>query len=552
MGEEAAAVMARVRDQHRLVDALLGLGESYLASGDMPAVAALAQVAARSAFPDHAGLFGSPRLERLLLAVGHDLRSPPSSRRHVRSQGRGRDILHVLTYARPVGGDGRFAWRWMLEDRDNRHSVAVTTQGHYAGVFEIPAFLREAAETSGGQLHEIRASPSSPIEQALELRQLAHGRDLVVLHLWPHDTVPVIALASADSPTVFVNLSDHTFWIGASVAHSVIHLRTQSPQFLAGRRGLDPHRAVTIPIPLGPPGEPVDRQKARRALGLSADTVLLLTVASPFKFSAPGHVGFLDLVAPVLEKTPQARLMAVGPKPEGVWEAAARRTDGRIEALGPRWDNSVVFAAADLYLDSVPFTSITSLIEAGSQGLPILGLAPTSPDLSLLGPGAPGLDGAMELAPDPDAYRHSLACLIKDPERRQECGRRLRAQIFSNHTGDGWRAFLAQMYRGLDAPGKRGCVAADHDAFEIAPLDFALAQLYEHAHEPNHVPRLIRNYVGGLPYASRLSVSRRLREAGFAVSPLNSLPPPLNGLVRGVGRPAKRVFEKLVAGLGKR
>jgi hypothetical protein len=110
-GQDAAAVEALLRQRHRRLGTLLDLGESYLAAGGMPAVAALAQVAARSAFPDHTGLFGSPRLERLLLSVGSDLPNPPSPRRHVRSHGRGRDILHVLTYARPVGGDGRFVGR---------------------------------------------------------------------------------------------------------------------------------------------------------------------------------------------------------------------------------------------------------------------------------------------------------------------------------------------------------------------------------------------------------------------------------------------------------
>ncbi|HMO46667.1 MAG TPA: hypothetical protein PKB14_11635 [Rubrivivax sp.] len=552
---ERAAIEARLRERHRGLETLIDLGASYLSAGDAPAAAALAQVAARSAFPDHPGLFGSPRLERLLLSVGQDLPSRTSATQHVRRVvGSGRNVLHVLTYARPVGGDGRFVWRWMLADDDSRHSVAVTTQGHYAGVFSVPAYLREAAESSGGQLHEIRASPSNPIDQALELRRLALGRDLVVLHLWPYDTVPVLALAAGcgDTPTVMVNHSDHTFWIGGSVAHSVVHLRSQLPQFLADRRRIDPDRTAILPIPLVPSRRAIGRDEAKRELGLAPETVLLVTVASPFKFSAPGLIGFLDLVVPVLAKMPQARLVAIGPSLEGAWRAAADQTGGRIEALGPRWENSVLLAAADVYLDSVPFSSITSLLEAGCQGLPALGLAPMAPDLSLLGPGAPGLDGAMELASDPDGYRESLTRLIADPDHRDLRGRRLQSQILSGHTGGGWLEFLRRLYDDLDACGPRGCVTTDQDSFDVSPLDIALAQLYEHAHEAHHVPRLIRNYVGALPYGSRLSVSRRLREAGFTVSPLTSLPPPLSGIVRGVGRPVKRVGQRFTAAFGRR
>lgn len=520
----------------------------------MPAVAALAQIAARSAFPDHAGLFGSPLLEQILHSVGLDLHTPRPARRGIQTDSHRRDILHVLTYARPVGGDGRFVWRWMLADPASRHSVAITTQGHYKGVFEVPAFLREGAQASGGSVHEIHASPSTPIEQAIELRGLCRDRDLIVLHLWPYDTVPVIALAAGcdDVPTVLVNHSDHTFWIGGSVAHSVVHLREQSPKFLLERRSIDPLRAYTLPIPLVYQPYSVDRDQAKRALGYDPDKVVLLTVASPFKFSALGHVNFLDLVVPVLEKSLNATLIAIGPKCNEEWQTASRKTGGRIKTLGARWDTNQFYAAADVYLDSVPFSSITSMLEAGCHGLPVLGLVPETECLSLLGPGAPGLEGAMELATDSDDYRTRLTRFISDSGLREEGGQRLQKRILACHTGDGWQENLRKIYNDLESFGPRGCLVSDQDAFDTTGLDLALFQLYAHAHEPDHERRLIRNYIGALPYFSRLSVSRRLSKEGFGVSRLNSLPPPLSGLVRGIGRPAKRILNHIRSSLDVR
>jgi hypothetical protein len=540
-----AALAARLRERHARFAALLELAEARCAAGDGAAAAALAQVAARSAFPDHPGQFGSPRLERLLLQVGRGIPAPAASALP-RERGR-RDVLHVLTYARPVGGDGRFVWRWMLADRESRHSVVITTQSHYKGVFEIPAYLREAAEASGGRLHAIRASASKPIEQARELRAWCQGRDLVVLHLWPYDVVPILALAAGcdEARTLFVNHSDHTVWLGAGVAHSIVHLRTQEASFLRERRGLAPERSSILPIPLARREARVSRAEAKRALGHPPDGVLLLTIGSEFKYSAPGQSGFLDLVVPILEKAPDASLVAIGPRPEGAWRAARERTHGRIEPLGARWDNELLLAAADLYLDAIPFSSITSLLEAGSQGLPILGLAPADPGLALLGPGAPGLDGAIELAPDAASYQRTLAALIADPERRRALGRRIEDQILALHTGAGWLERLRALYASTNDLGPRGCLAAGGDAFATTPLDLAVARLYEHAYEPGHVARLIRNYVGALRYGSRLSVSRDLRRAGFDVSPLQLLPPPLNGVVRSLGRNANRLREQL-------
>src|SRR5690606_19326951 len=227
--EEMPIPPERLHERFTRFQALLGLAESRCAAGDVAAAAALAQVAARSVFPDHAGLFASPRLERLLVELGRRIAGlAPAAPPRPRPDGR-RDVLHVLTYARPVGGDSRFVWRWMVEDRESRHSVAITTQSHYRDTFEVPPYLWEAAEASGGRLHELRAPASEPIAQALELRALCQGRDVVALHLWPDDVVPVLALADGCSGdrTLFLHHSDHTFWIGASVSHAIVHMRAE-------------------------------------------------------------------------------------------------------------------------------------------------------------------------------------------------------------------------------------------------------------------------------------------------------------------------------------
>src|SRR5690606_4819341 len=357
----------------------------------------------------------------------------------------------------------------------------------YRDTFAVPPYLREAAEASGGRLHERRAPASEPIAQALELRALCQGRDVVALHLWPDDVVPVLALADGCSGdrTLFLHHSDHTFWIGASVSHAIVHMRAEPEDFLRERRGLAVERAGMLPIPLVHREPVMARADAKRALGFPPDRVLLLTIASAFKYEDPCRIGFLDLVVPVLEKAPEADLVAVGPTLEGAWRAASERTGGRVRALGPRWDNDLLLAAADAYLDSVPFASNTSALEAGLLGIPLLGLGPESPELALLAPGAPGLDAAMVIAPDPAGHREALHRLIADPAWRQECGERARAQIAAHHTGDGWRAALRALYDGLERVGPRGCLAASEDVFGASSFDLALAALFAQAADPH-------------------------------------------------------------------
>ncbi len=520
---------------HQRFCGVLDLAEARLLAGDLPAAAALAKLATNEAFPATVGLFGSPRLERLLIEIGRrmpapDAAVPPALR------GERRQVLHVLTYAKPIGGDSRYAWRWMELDGDSCHSVALTSQQEVAGTYEVPGALTRAVHSSGGAVHTLGAPVTEPLAQARQLRALCQQADVVVLHLYPYDIVPMLALASGcDSARVLlVNHSDHTFWVGAGVAHGIAHLRSQNDAFLAQRRGLDVERRMLLPIPIPtpPPALAMGRREAKRRLGLDPDGVLLLTIASPFKYSAPGQVGLLDLVTPVLASRPHVHFMAVGPSDHGDWHAASLACDGRILALGRRWDNDVLFAAADVYLDSVPFSSITSLLEAGCHGLALLGYRGLDEDMRLLGPGAPGIDETMEMASVPAAYQVCLERLIDDAALRESRGELARRRIDELHGGDGWRSALAAVYAQLDATPERGCVGEQGDVAQTTSLDGALARLFGSVTDPHRSARLVRHCLTPLPYASRVRLAVQLGALGFKTNVLTCLPPPLDGWAR--------------------
>ena len=86
---------------------LLDIADKYFSDGDAAGAARLAQIAAYYAFRGRWS-FASPRLENLLIRIGRQIANPPPISYSGPQQQQLR-VLHILTHARPVGGDSRFA-----------------------------------------------------------------------------------------------------------------------------------------------------------------------------------------------------------------------------------------------------------------------------------------------------------------------------------------------------------------------------------------------------------------------------------------------------------
>ena len=188
-------------------------------------------------------------------------------------------VLHIVTAAKEVGGDSRFVWKWIDQDPQRSHPVALTEQLY----FEIPAQLTRAVASSGGQVHVLDRGGADPVQRARVLRNLARDVDVVFLHVYPEDVVPVLAFSDkAGLPrVVFVAHADHQLWVGVSVCDLFVHLRETGLLLSAERRGIPPSRMALLPIPLEPTIRTIDRADAKKQLGLREDTVLLLSAARP-------------------------------------------------------------------------------------------------------------------------------------------------------------------------------------------------------------------------------------------------------------------------------
>jgi hypothetical protein len=444
--ERRLARLARVNragvptaDGHKAtVRALIDLADGSIVAGEPDDGAFLAGVAAEFAWLDHPGMFRDAGLESLL---GRLRRTALASQDRHGSSGRtlGRGVVHVLTQAAELGGHSRLAWRWIDADPQSRHSVVLTQPPEWP----IPAALDAAVRQAGGRVVRLRGSPRRRIA---ELARAVADADSVVMHVDPADVVAAAALSGSDRPPVMlVNHADHVFWAGADAADAVACIRTSGRDLAYRRRGVPASRLAMLPIPIPVPAAVpfgAGRSAARVALGIPNGSILIVSVASSYKFRPIAGVGMIDVAGAILAADPRFMLIVVGPVNAGPWAEIEARSGGRVRALGAIPNLRPIFAAADLYLDSYPFASLTSMLEAGSHGIPLVALQDHPAGCEILSSDSAGLTDMVAAGSVPELLGR-LSELADHHADRAQLGQRTANRIATSHAGASWRASLA-------------------------------------------------------------------------------------------------------------
>jgi len=288
------------------------------------------------------------------------------------------------------------------------------------------------------------------IKRAGALREIAQEFDWIVLHVHPFDAIPLIAWGGSTehAPIIHLNHADHLFWIGAAVPDLVANIRPSGYRTSNTRRGLEQAANFVLPIPLVDGQDPLPaRNTAKARLNLPDDCQLALTVASSYKFNSVGEMDYVKLHLPLLDRCPRLRILVVGPSRNNkYWKDSARLTEGRIQAVGIQNDLSDYLAAADVYLDSTPFGSLTSLLEAGLAEVPCCSWRPHQS--SILACDDVSFDGLRYAVTyeSCEEYWEQVLAYLDDPAIATSASQELQASIIKHHINDGWRATLNEAY----------------------------------------------------------------------------------------------------------
>ena len=493
--------------------------EKHLLDGRREEAAMSASVAAWYAAKKHPGVFASARLETVLNTIGKSLpdSNPVNS---TNNPGKVQRILHVTTELPPVGGLTRLVSRWIETDSDRQHSLLLTRYRE-----ELPDYLSDAVHRRGGKIHKLNRTPGSILNWAKRLREMAREYDLLVLNIHTEDIIPLIAFSGVSGlpPIAFLNHADHLFWLGPSVCSSVLSLREAAADISINRRGVPNERSLLLPTLVDIPVRKMDRAEARASLGIAEDEVVLISVARAPKYRPINDKTYADRFVEILRSNPNAKLYVVGSGMPSGWEEAQKATNGAIVGLAETPDPSRYFEAADIYVDSYPFSSSTSLMEAAGYGLPLVTLFLAPDEARLVGINHLGLIGGIHQARTEEEWEAEIVRLVQDADYRAERSQQATDAVRIAQPTD-WRNWLEKAYQDtLDLPPvpPDGVTLRDGpDQLHLGEPDLRHEDMYGSEAD---IDDYIRDFTGMLPIGARIRTITRLNKEGAIHSPLQAV-----------------------------
>jgi glycosyltransferase involved in cell wall biosynthesis len=328
---------------------------------------------AKFAVRNYSGHYYSPTLEQYYLRRAEKSQKPLKP-----EMVEPNTVLHVMTSAYRTGGHTRIVERWIdTAPSDEIHSVVITRQRKKK---QVPPRLIELVKQRDGSL--ICFPYLLPLDsKARRLRRLAQTYDSIVLHQNMTDPAPLMAFGPAGfpRPVIVFNHAGHSFWIGRNAADLVIDIETSQNRITQEKRGIK--NTLMLSLPYDAMNLPPHREKKelRKKLNLAEAGKVLISMASAYKFTPILDYDFPEMLRAILSKQDQAIALIIGvaEKQTEQWEQLEKDFPGRVLLLGILPNESVAdyLQAADLYIDSFPYSSFTSMLDAVSIGrLPVLNL----------------------------------------------------------------------------------------------------------------------------------------------------------------------------------
>ena len=321
------------------------------------------QQSAKYSWSNFTGHYTGYQFEVILAEIANLLIKTYPQKQEVKSK---QKKLHVFTEIFKIGGHTRLMFNWIERDQKSDHYILSTKQSRVK-VEEIIELFEMSSS-----IKELFILDNSNIKAAQQLLNIAlEGNfDQIILHIDPQDSIPILAFSNTalQTPVLFLNHADHTFWLGASVADIVIQIRESNIQLDSERRQISVDRQKFLPIPV--------KKRNKKKHGQN-QPITLLSIGSGYKYKPTAEYNFFKEMKEVVERFPNVICYIVGVDKNNVhYQMYAHPS---IICTGVQTDVNCYIEKADMYVEGFPFPSFTALLEASLSGIPfVLHYNPTS------------------------------------------------------------------------------------------------------------------------------------------------------------------------------
>lgn len=202
----------------------------------------------------------------------------------------------------------------------------------------------------------------------VELRKIFQQAEKIYNNQDPYDAVPPVALAAKNRPaTIYINHADHTFWFGAQQADLVLHIRPYGEQ-LARQRRTSAAQHVILPIRLNLLDNNISKNEARKRLGIKGDAKMFLCISSYYKVVPNATHNLFEVIDDILELDNENVFVLVGVNEEEYRILTKKEPPSNLILAGIVEEPGLYKAAADLYIEGMPLSSFTALLEGVYAG----------------------------------------------------------------------------------------------------------------------------------------------------------------------------------------
>ena len=338
-------------------------------------------------------------------------------------------IIHFITELNVGGAEKTLARLLAHLDRDR---FAPTVACLYGGDGSVADGIRAL----GIPVIDLRMTAKWRWDAFWRLYRLLRREHPTILHTWMfHANVPGRVLGRLAGVPIVIS-SERTmgmerrwrYWlnrISHPLTDRVVCVSQQVADFVVQEVGIPQHKTVVIPngIDLRDFEHLPGKQRARAALGLSPDQMLVGTVArlDPVKR--------LDVLLQAMTSLPDVCAVIVGDGPEREpLETMSERLEiaSRVRFAGQRDDVRPWLVAMDVFVLSSDWEGMSNaVLEAMAAGLPVVATAVGGTPEVVVN----GVTGLLVPPRDPDTLAQAITRLLRDPDLRLKMGRAGRERV---------------------------------------------------------------------------------------------------------------------------